>query len=202
MISIARIRTLLVVSTIGLMVACSPTSSSFKATNISGVDWGGAFTLTSHTGKPVNLSDFQGKLTVLFFGYTHCPDVCAPTLVKLAQAMKQLGEESKAVQVLFITVDPAHDTTKQLAGFVPRFHPSFIGLTGSAAEIAKVAGAYKVGFAAKPASGAEPIRVDHATSLFVTDRQGKLRLLAKNEIPATDLVHDLKMLLNEKTGAK
>ncbi|HEY5682149.1 MAG TPA: SCO family protein, partial [Sulfuricaulis sp.] len=119
---------------------------------ITSVEWGGDFTLTAHTGKPVKGSNFIGKVVVMFFGYTHCPDICAPTLVKLDQVMKRLGEDAKNVQVLFITVDPGHDTVKQLAGFVPSFNPSFIGLTGSDKDIAAVASEYKVAYGKNPQS--------------------------------------------------
>ncbi|MBI5783749.1 MAG: SCO family protein [Gammaproteobacteria bacterium] len=181
-----------------LVVACSP-APVFKSTDISGVDWGsGDFELTAHTGSRVKVSNFQGKVTVMFFGFTHCPDVCAPTLAKLAVLMKRLGGDASRVQVLFITVDPEHDTVKQLADFVPQFHPSFIGLTGSDREIAAVAGAYKVAYGQNPQSKPGQILVDHSTGILVKDRKGKLRLLVKNDMPVEDLEHDVRALLKEK----
>ncbi|MBI3571861.1 MAG: SCO family protein [Gammaproteobacteria bacterium] len=178
-----------------LVVACS-SAPVFKSTDISGVDWGsGDFELTAHTGSRVKVSNFQGKVTVMFFGFTHCPDVCAPTLAKLAQLMQRLGDDSKRVQVLFVTVDPEHDTVKQLADFVPQFHPSFIGLTGTEQEIAKVAQEYKVAFGKNPTNQA---LVDHSTGILIKDAKGKLRLLVKNDVPVEDLEHDVRVLLQEK----
>ncbi|MDH5511649.1 MAG: SCO family protein [Gammaproteobacteria bacterium] len=188
---------LLLLSSLLFLAACSP-SPSFKSLDISGVEWGGDFTLTAHTGKPVRASDFTGKVVVMFFGYTHCPDICAPTLVKLDQVLKRLGDDAQNVQVLFITVDPGHDTVKQLAGFVPPFNPSFIGLTGSDKEIAAVAMEYKVAYAANPQAKTGQILVDHSTGILVKDRKGKLRLLVKNSVAVEDLEHDIRVLLRER----
>src|SRR3989344_1809690 len=95
------------------VVACSPPAPTFKAADISGVDWGsGDFELTAHTGQRAKAADFQGKVTVMFFGFTHCPDVCPPTMAKLAVPMQRLGDDAKRVQVLFVTVDPKNDTVK------------------------------------------------------------------------------------------
>lgn len=178
-----------------LAVACSPSTPKFKSTDISDVNWGGDFTLTAHTGQRVNVADFQGKLVILFFGYTYCPDVCAPTLARLAQLMKHLGDDAGRTQVLFITVDPRHDTVTQLAKFIPQFNSSFIGLTGTDKEIAAVAGEYKVAYGQNPKNQA---LVDHSTSIFIKDTKGKLRLLAKNDFILDDLARDVRWLLQEK----
>ena len=114
---------------------CSPSAPTFKSLDISDVEWGGDFELTVHTGERVRFSDSHGKVLILFFGFTRCPDICPPTLTKLALLKKRLGEDADRVQVLFVTVDPEFDTPKQLAAFVPKFDPSFIGLTGTAYEI-------------------------------------------------------------------
>lgn len=180
-----------------LVTACSP-APTFKSTDISGVDWGGDFTLTAHTGKPVKASEFNGKVVVMFFGYTHCPDVCAPTLAKLDQVMKRLGPAAGKVQVLFVTVDPRHDTVTQLAGFVPSFNPSFIGFTGSDKEIAAVATDYKVAYGENSQAKPGQILVDHSTGILVKDKKGNVRLLVKNDVMPEDLEHDLRLLLKEK----
>jgi len=178
--------------------ACTPPAPQFKSTNISGVEWGGDFTLTAHTGKPARVSDFNGKVVVMFFGYTHCPDICAPTLVKLDQVVKRLGDEAKNVQVLFVTVDPEHDTVKQLAGFIPPFNPAFIGLTGSDKEIAAVASEYKVAYGQSSQAKPGQILVDHSTGILVKDKKGKLRLLVKNDVAVEDLESDIRVLLRER----
>jgi len=179
-----------------LIAACSPPAPTFKATDISGVDWGsGDFELTAHTGQRMKAADFRGKVTVMFFGFTHCPDICSPTMAKLAVLMQRLGDDAKRVQVLFITVDPENDTVKQLAGFVPQFHPSFIGLTGTDKEIAAVASEYKVAYGKNPKNST---LVDHSAGILIKDTKGKLRLLVKNDVPVEDLEHDVRVLLKEK----
>jgi len=180
---------------VALVAACSP-APVFKATDISGVDWGsGDFELTAHTGQRAKAADFRGKVVVMFFGFTHCPDVCPPTMAKLAVLMKRLGDDAQRVQVLFVTVDPENDTVKQLAGFVPQFHPSFIGLTGTDKEIAAVASEYKVAYGKNPKN---PTLVDHSTGILIKDAKGKLRLLVKNDVPVEDLEHDVRVLLKER----
>ena len=177
------------------VAACTP-APTFKSTDISGVDWGsGDFELTAHTGKPAKAADFKGKVVIMFFGFTHCPDVCPPTMAKLAVLMKRLGADARRVQVLFVTVDPENDTVKQLAGFVPQFNPTFIGLTGSDKEIAAVASEYKVAYGKNPKN---PTLVDHSTGILVKDAKGKLRLLVKNDVPVEDLENDVRVLLKEK----
>lgn len=178
-----------------LLAACSRGAPPFKTQDISGVDWGGDFELTAHTGVRVKLADFRGRVVLLFFGYTHCPDICSPALVRLASARTALGAEAARVQVLFVSVDPEHDTPAQLAGFVPRFDATFIGLTGSAAEIAQVAQAYRVGYQKQPATGAGADTIIHSGSVFAVDTQGKLRLVVRDSAPLDDVVHDLRILL-------
>ena len=174
--------------------ACVEGKPAFKATDISAVAWGKDFELTAHTGKRVKLSDYHGKLTVLFFGYTHCPDICAPTLVMLARALNALGPDAARVQVVFVSVDPAHDTPEQLAGFIPKFHPTFVGLTGSDAEIRAVAADYKIAYQSGNATGT----VDHSGGVYVKDARGRMRLYMKQGVTAEDLVNDLRILLKEK----
>ena len=177
------------------VAACAPAKPAFKGTDISGVEWGGDFELTAHTGQRVKASDAKGKVLLLFFGYTHCPDICAPTLARLASLMQQLGPEAERVQVLFVTVDPRHDTVEQLAGFVPKFHPAFIGLTGTAREIGRVAQDYKVAYAENPQSASSQILVDHSGGMLVKDATGKLRLLFRNGMSVNDMAHDVRLLL-------
>ncbi len=181
------------------LTACTP-APTFKGTDLSGVDWGRDFTLTAHTGARVSVSDFRGKVVVMFFGYTHCPDICAPTLQKLAFLMQRLGEHAARVQVLFITVDPGHDTPEQLARFVPKFHPSFLGLTGSEQEISAVAREYKVAFEANPRGPSGRSLVEHFGGIMVKDPSGQLRLLFKNDISIEDLEHDIRILLERTPG--
>lgn len=178
-----------------LCVACTPPKPTFTGMDITGVDWGGEVTLQGHTGKPVSTMDFRGKLLVLFFGYTHCPDICAPTLAKLAALRGALGPEGEGIQVFFITVDPAHDSAQQLASFVPTFDSSFIGLTGNAEEIAAVMRDYKISAVPRQTAGSASAQIDHSGTVFVKDGAGRLRLLWKSDMPVSDMEHDVRLLM-------
>lgn len=177
------------------LCACSGSGQSFKNTDITGAEYGKELTLTDHTGKTRALADFRGKVVVVFFGYTHCPDVCPTTLAELKVAREQLGEDGKRVQVLFVTVDPERDTREVLANYVPAFDPSFIGLYGDAAATARVAKEFKVFYQKAPGRTPESYTVDHTSGSYVLDPQGRLRLLVRpGNVP--NLVADLRMLLN------
>lgn len=179
------------------LASCSP-APKFKAVDLSHVEWGGDFELTAHTGSRVKTADFRGRVVVFFFGYTHCPDICAPTLEKLAGLMKRLGDDAARVQVLFVTVDPQHDTVAQLAAFVPKFHPSFVGLTGSEAEIGAVTRDYKVAHQENPQDGTAQVVINHFNGILLKDPRGRLRLLLKDDAPLEDMEHDVRLLLAGK----
>jgi protein SCO1/2 len=177
-----------------LLAACQQ-SPPFKATELKGgADFGGDFALTAHDGRRINTADYRGKVQIVFFGYAHCPDICAPTLARIAQAVKALGDDAGKVQVLFVTVDPKHDSPKQLADFVPKFNASFLGLTGTEAEIARVAADHKVAYAQRPD---DPNFVDHFGGILVKDVKGRLRLVMKNDTAPADIEHDLRLLMKE-----
>ncbi|MFV3075778.1 SCO family protein [Niveispirillum fermenti] len=134
---------------------------------------GGAFTLTSHDGRTVKDTDFDGKYRLIFFGYTYCPDICPTELQTVAQAMDLLGAEASEVQPLFITIDPARDTQAVLAEYVRLFHPSIIGLTGSDAQIADVAKAYRVYYArSQGAEYPDAYLMDHSTFVYLMAPDG------------------------------
>lgn len=174
--------------------ACGGSGPRFKNTDITGADYGKDFTLTDHTGKMRTLADFRGKLVVMFFGYTRCPDVCPTTLAELRVAKEQLGDSGNRLQVLFVTVDPERDTQKLLANYVPAFDPSFLGLYGDAAATAKVAKEFKVFYQKAPGKAPDSYTVDHTAGSYVFDPQGRLRLYVRQgNVP--NLVADLKTLL-------
>jgi protein SCO1/2 len=153
------------------------------------------FSLTSATGQTVRLSDFEGKVVVLYFGYTLCPDVCPMTLAKLAQVRTTIGAPAADLQVMMITVDPERDTAEQLAHYVSRFDPSFVGLTGSPAEIMTAATPLGVYFRKQPGSAATGYLVDHTATALVIDRQGRLRLVLSPDLDSAQLTSDLRTLL-------
>jgi protein SCO1/2 len=190
----AFLSTLLVAAALS---GCSGSGASFRNTDITGADYGKDFALTDHTGKKRTLEDFRGKIVVVFFGYTRCPDVCPTTLADLRLAREQLGEDGKRVQVLFITVDPERDTQQLLANYVPAFDPSFLGLYGDAAATARVAKEFKVFYQKAPGKTPDSYTVDHTSGSYVFDPQGRLRLLVRQgSVP--NLVADLKTLLSAR----
>lgn len=192
------IRLLALASLLLLLSGCGPTGPRFQNTDITGADFGKDFALTDHTGKPRTLADFRGKVVVVFFGFTRCPDVCPTTMVELKQVLGALGEDARRVQVLFVTVDPERDTPALLAQYVPAFDPSFLGLYGDLEATAKVAREFKVFYQKVPGSKPDNYTVDHMAASYVLDTQGRLRLLVRHSNGAQALVSDLKALLAAK----
>jgi protein SCO1 len=186
-----------VVAFLLMLAACNPAkeSVSFKATDITGADFAKTLALTDHNGKLRSMNDFAGKVVVLFFGYTHCPDVCPTTMSDLKQAMKLLGEKSNEVQVLFVTVDPERDTQEVLAQFVPSFDKRFIGMRGSAEETADTLKNFKIFYAKVDGKNANDYSIDHSAGIYVFDKLGKIRLyMGYGEKPA-EIVSDVTKLL-------
>jgi cytochrome oxidase Cu insertion factor (SCO1/SenC/PrrC family) len=134
---------------------------------------GAPFTLTNQHGKRVSLSDFRGKVVLLYFGFTYCPDVCPVDLAVIAETLKSLGKSGDQVQPLFVTLDPARDTRELLRGYVAAFHPRIVALTGSEDEIRRVATAYKVFFEKVTPTDSKTYFVDHSAFTFLLDREGK-----------------------------
>jgi protein SCO1 len=134
---------------------------------------GGPFDLIDQTGRRRTDADFRGKLVLLYFGYTYCPDVCPTDLMAIASAVDQLGSAGDEVQPLFITLDPERDTVEELAGYVGTFHPRLIGLTGAPEQIREVALAYKVYYAKVPAPDGTDYAIDHSGFIYLVGRNGK-----------------------------
>jgi len=168
----------------------------FKSTNVTGIDSGKDFKLTDHLGKPRTLSDFKGKIVMLFFGYTRCPEACPNTLMELALVMKRLGPDADKVQVLFITLDPERDTQALLAQYVPAFNPKFIGLYGTPAQIAETAKEYHLFYSKEPGNSPDNYTLNHSVGTYIYDQSGRLRLHAAYGQGVDALVHDIKLLLN------
>lgn len=134
---------------------------------------GGPFRLTDHTGERRSDRDFRGRLVLLYFGFTFCPDVCPTDLWSMSEAVRDLGEDGDEVELLFVTLDPGRDTVDHLSGYVPLFHPRLIGLTGSDEEIAAVADAYRVYYSkARLCDGDDDYTVDHSAFIYLLDRDG------------------------------
>ncbi len=178
-----------------LLAGCGAQTPKFKSTDITGADFGRQLALTGHDGKPRTLADFRGKLVVLFFGYTYCPDVCPTTLVDMAAVMKSLGKDAERVQVLFVTVDPERDTREVLAQYVTAFDPRFLGLYGDAAATGRAAKEFKIFYEKRPGSTPSAYTVDHSAQSYVLDDKGNLRLFVRQDRIAADLADDLRSLL-------
>ena len=189
----------LMILCVGLLTGCSQ-PPHFNSTDITGAEFGREFPapLNDHTGQARRLADFRGKVVVIFFGYTQCPDVCPTTLSAMVEVLKLLGNDGQKVQVLFVTVDPERDTRELLAAYVPQFHPSFIGLNADLATTAATALEFKVFYQKQPGGSPTSYSVDHSANSYVYDPQGRLRLFVKHgEIPER-IAADIKLLLAGK----
>ena len=178
--------------------ACDKLASkppSFTATDVTGLGYARDFKLTDHHGKARSLADFRGKVVVMFFGFTQCPDVCPTTMAEMAQAMNVLGPQAKDVQVLFVTVDPERDTQELLQQYVPAFHPSFLGLRGDAAATEAVAKEFKVFHSKVPGKTPGSYSVDHTAASYVFDKDGKVRLYVRPGQGPEAIAADIKQLL-------
>ena len=178
-----------------LVTACGKRDTpAFRLTDVTGAPFGKALELTDHNGQRRTLSDFRGKVVVVFFGFTHCPDACPTTLVELARVARDLGPDASRMQVLFVTVDPERDTPAVLQQYVPNFHPAFLGLHGTAEETARTTKEFKVYFQKQPLPGGS-YTVDHSAGTFILDEEGRLRLFAQYGAGSSALLHDIRLLL-------
>lgn len=181
------------------LASCTESPPAFKSSDISGVEWGKDFTLHDHTGKLRKLADFRGKVVVVFFGYTQCPDVCPTTLMSMNETLKLLDDAERArVQVIFITLDPARDTEELLAQYVPQFNPTFLGLYGDEASTAALAKDFKAFYTKVPGATPDTYTIDHSTGSYAFDPEGRLRLLLRHGEAPADMAADLKLLLAGK----
>ena len=175
--------------------ACDPEKPRFQASDVTGAAFGHDFRLTDHNGKPRTLADFRGKVVVIFFGYTQCPDVCPTTLSDLAATLQKLGPDANRVQVLFVTIDPERDTAELLSQYVPAFNPTFLGLYGDAAATAATAREFKVLYQKQPGLTPGSYSMDHSAGTFIFDPQGRLRLYVTHGQGPELYAHDIHELL-------
>lgn len=184
----------LAVSMLGWLAACHHAPPHFRETDITGVPWGGNFTLTAANGSRFHTAALRGNVVLLYFGYTRCTDVCRPTLARLATLERRLGKEAGHVKVVFVTIDATHDTPRRVGQFIDRIDPDFIGLTGTPAQIARVAAQFKVAYSRNPKAPPDE-RFSHSDGIFIEDPTGQLRLYAAGNAPLRDLAHDIRLLL-------
>lgn len=193
----AGLRAALALALAPVLAACdrSGGAASFKATDVTGADYGRGFSLIDHTGAPRTLADWKGKVVVLFFGFTQCPDVCPTTLATMADALRALGPEADRVQVLFVTLDPERDTREVLAPYVTAFDPRFVGLYGDRDATAQAAREFKVFFQKVAGKTPQSYTLDHTAASYVLDAQGRLRLYVRHQQTADEIASDLRRLL-------
>jgi protein SCO1/2 len=180
-----------------ILAACQSEPAGFQSTDITGADFGKGFALSDQDGKERSLEDFRGQVVVMFFGFTHCPDVCPTTLAELANAIRKLGPEGEEVQVLFVTVDPERDTPELLGKYVTAFSPKFLALRGSAEQTERVAKEFKVIYQKVAGPHPENYSMDHSAGSYVFDRRGRLRLYVSYGRGADVFAHDIDRLLKQ-----
>ncbi|MCH6584823.1 MAG: SCO family protein [Proteobacteria bacterium] len=179
-----------------LLTSCtSKVEPTFLSTDITNANFGRDFRLTDHNGRIRSLNDFKGKVVVLFFGYTNCPDICPITMGKLAVAMKKLGKDAKRVQVLFVSIDPEHDTSALLKQYVTTFNPTFLGLSGDMQTTRNIAKEFKVTFQKQAGKTQDNYTMDHSTGTYIYDTVGRIRLYVNSSKSADVFSHDILELL-------
>jgi len=181
----------------GFLTACSKGKPEFRGVDISEVEYARDIALTDHNGQPRSLKDFRGKVVVVFFGYTQCPDVCPTTLQEMAEVKKMLGQDGDKLQSIFVTVDPERDTLDMLKAYMGNFDPTFLALRGTPEQTAAVAKDFKIYY--KKVDGKTPTSytMDHSAGSYIYDTQGRLRVYYRYGSGAEALATDVKILLKE-----
>ena len=181
-----------------MISACSESKPQFTAIDVTGADYAKDFALTDHNGQPRSIKDFAGKVVVMFFGYTQCPDVCPTTMAELAEVKKLLGPDGNKLQGLFVTIDPARDTPVVLKNYMANFDPTFLALYTTPDKLALLAKDFKVYY--KKVEGKTPTSytMDHSAGSYIYDTQGRLRLYTRYGSGAQAMAADIKLLLGAK----
>ncbi|CAM8639585.1 Copper chaperone SCO1/SenC [Comamonadaceae bacterium] len=179
----------------GLLSACSESRPKFSSVDVTGASYAKDFEMTDHNGKVRRLADFKGKVVVMFFGYTQCPDVCPTSMAELAEVKKALGADGDKLQGIFVTVDPARDTPEVLKGYMENFDPTFLALYTTPEKLEALAKDFKVYY--KRVNGQTPTSytMDHSAGSYIYDTQGNLRLFTRYGSGAQVLATDIKQLL-------
>ena len=175
--------------------APSAGAPTFRGVDITGAEYARSLSLPDQNGQPRTLADFKGKVTVVFFGYTQCPDVCPTTMVELAQVRKALGKDGERVQGIFVSIDPERDTPEILKAYMASFDPSFVALRGTPEQTAAAAKEFKVFYAKVPGKAEGTYTMDHTAGSYILDATGKVRLFERYGGGTEALTADLKALL-------
>jgi protein SCO1/2 len=191
----AMLARLLLIVLAALLGGCDSGAERFNNVDITGASYARDFRLTDFNGKPRTLADFRGKVVVMFFGYTQCPDVCPTTMTDMAEVKRRLGPDGEKVQVIFVTLDPDRDTAEVLSQYVPGFDPSFLGLRGTRDETAAIAKDFKVFYQKVPGKTETSYTMDHTAGSYVFDAEGRVRLFLRHAGAVDPIVADLRKLL-------
>jgi protein SCO1/2 len=175
--------------------ACAPAKPSFKSFDLTGADYALGFELTDQRGQRRSLADFKGRVVMVFFGYTQCPDACPTAMFQLAELKRGLGAKGDSVQGVFVTLDPERDSAEMLKAYVENFDPSFVALVPTMPELEAVITHYKV--YRKKVAGPTPTSytMDHLAGFYIYDMQGRLRLFSRPNMSTADLQSDVASLL-------
>ena len=178
-----------------VLTACTPEQPSFKGVDITGADYAKGFSLQDHNGQVRSLSDFAGKVVVVFFGYTQCPDVCPTSMQELAEVKRLLGVDGDKLQGVFITLDPERDTPELLKAYMANFDPSFIALRPNPEQLAAVTKDFKIYYKKVEGQTATSYTLDHSAGSYTFDTQGRVRLYNRYGSGAAALAADIAVLL-------
>jgi protein SCO1 len=187
--------TLAVGAGLALAAGCDRGAGGFKNVDITGANYARDFFLNDHTGARRTLADYRGKVVVIFFGFTQCPDVCPSVMSDMAEVKRRLGAAGDRLQVIFVTVDPERDTQPVLAQYVPAFDPTFVGLYGTPEQTAATAKEFKVFYQKVPGKTETSYTIDHTAGSYVIDSEGRVRLFLRHGSGLDPIVADLKKLL-------
>lgn len=183
-----------------LLSACSESEPGFTGSDIAGAGIGEQWTLTDHDGNERNIKSFPGKVGLVFFGFTQCPDICPTALAEVAQAMTLLGKDAAGVQVQMVTVDPERDTPEIMRAYLNAFDNElptrFLGLTGTAEQVRKAAGSFRAFYSKVPTPDGS-YTMDHSTSFYLIDKQGNAKVLLNNQAGAQAIAGDIRKLLDQ-----
>ncbi len=179
----------------GLLTACSPDRPSFKGVDITGADYAQGFAAQDHNGQPRTMADFAGKVVIVFFGYTQCPDVCPTSMQELAEVKRLLGAEGDKLQGLFITLDPERDTPEMLKAYMANFDPSFLALHPTPDQLVSITKDFKIYYKKVEGKTATSYTLDHSAGSYTFDTQGRVRLYNRYGSGAAALADDVKTLL-------
>ena len=181
----------------GVLQGCSEKKVEFRSVDITGVSYGSQFSLLDPSGKERHLSDFAGKVVVVFFGYTQCPEVCPTSMMELAQVKKLLGKDGDKLQGIFISVDPERDTPEVLKAYMESFDPSFLALYSTIEQLPALAKEFKVYYKKVEGKTPKSYTIDHTAGSYVYDTQGRLRLFTRHASGAESLAADIATLLKQ-----